>query len=145
MHFKTQEHPTSKCHGHILGLNLTRNLCKVQNRSGHIFFIYETKTLAKKPDTFYNETDNLRQCCVCLCFRDDQVRMGSEKGDPEEPEQFTPFRPFTRESLFNIERRIAEEHAAKVKKTLPNLITKTNTNSLFFFFECHFNTVSQIF
>ncbi|KAH3854427.1 hypothetical protein DPMN_096969 [Dreissena polymorpha] len=33
--------------------------------------------------------------------------------EPEEAEEFTPFRPFTRNSLFNIERRIAEEAAAK--------------------------------
>ncbi|BFZ07041.1 hypothetical protein BsWGS_10080 [Bradybaena similaris] len=33
---------------------------------------------------------------------------------------WTPFRPFTRESLFNIERRIAEEEAAKhAKETQP--------------------------
>nr|KAG5703509.1 hypothetical protein BaRGS_020143 [Batillaria attramentaria] len=31
----------------------------------------------------------------------------------EDDLEWTPFRPFTRESLFNIERRIAEEQAAK--------------------------------
>ena len=37
-----------------------------------------------------------------------------DEADDNENE-FTPFRPFTRESLFNIERRLAEERAAKVR------------------------------
>ena len=36
--------------------------------------------------------------------------------DIEENEEFTPFRYFTRESLFNIERRIAEEKQAQVRQ-----------------------------
>ncbi|WAR18929.1 SCuncharacterized [Mya arenaria] len=38
---------------------------------------------------------------------------GDGPGEVEESEEFTPFRPFTRASLFNMERRIAEEAAAK--------------------------------
>lgn len=51
--------------------------------------------------------------------------MGSDRGDAEDAEQFTPFRPFTRQSLFNIEQRIAEEHAAKVSAPFTNFLTFT--------------------
>lgn len=40
----------------------------------------------------------------------------------EEFVEWTPFRPFTRESLFNIERRIAEEEAAKVSQPFTFMI-----------------------
>lgn len=53
---------------------------------------------------------------TCFRFRAAYCGLRSTMGDVEENEEFTPFRPFTRESLFNIERRIAEEKAAKVIK-----------------------------
>jgi len=63
----------------------------------------------------------------CVCFSVKGPAMGSAGGDtaadPEENEEFTPFRLFTRDSLFNIERRIAEESAAKVRiQLLPVLL-----------------------
>lgn len=46
---------------------------------------------------------------VCICFLiSERQKMGSTMGDDEDNE-FTPFQPFTRDSLFLIERRIAEE------------------------------------
>ena len=67
--------------------------------------------------------------------------------DDSEETEFIPFRPFTRESLFNIEKRIAEERAAKVNTFNGIWYTyrRSNSTSLFLSpFIIRFNSKERI-